>query len=77
MDAAAGAGGGGHALGGGGGGGRSGGGAGGTEWGGASAGAVQEELARAWEYAYQLENLVVWIAEVVQVHVREYCQRFS
>lgn len=28
---------------------------------------MQEELARAWEYAYQLENLVVWIAEVFQV----------
>uniref|UniRef100_A0A7S4JD35 DEP domain-containing protein n=1 Tax=Guillardia theta TaxID=55529 RepID=A0A7S4JD35_GUITH len=26
-----------------------------------------KELARAWEYAYQLENLIVWMAEVFQV----------
>ena len=35
--------------------------------GGSLTSSVQQELARAWEYSYQLENLVVWMAEVFQV----------
>jgi hypothetical protein len=30
---------------------------------------IQDELARAWTYAFHLENLIVWIAEVFQVCV--------
>ncbi len=35
----------------------------------AAAHPVQDELARAWTYAFHLENLIVWIAEVFQVRL--------
>jgi hypothetical protein len=34
---------------------------------------VQDELVRAWTYAFHLENLIVWIAEVFQVCKTRVC----